>query len=224
MLIGITGETQSGKNYFADLLQEQLPEYNRYDLSSCINKVINEHFWKDLNPDQFKDIEVFTYPNKVREIIESLERVTGNKISKFNLITTFIRTFQAYRVNEKIDENGFRQPPIYKISPRRACQIFGAEVRGYLDAEFWLKPLKKMTDTIVTDVKTDKEAEYIRGRGGIMISIVRRNNLSIENFVLGQEVSQHLINQTVLYHADSVLMLKASQIANNLAKGSQYIC
>jgi hypothetical protein len=70
------------------------------------------------------------------------------------------------------------------VSPRRMLQTLGTEWgRGLIDDDIWIKHLLRRIDAsgspvAVSDVRFDNEAAAIRGRGGIIVEVVRPEPLS----------------------------------------------
>ena len=65
--------------------------------------------------------------------------------------------------------------PALGFSPRRAYQLFGTEFARALDENFWINRAKAKTATgrwVFTDVRFDKEANFIR-ENGVLIHVER---------------------------------------------------
>ena len=73
------------------------------------------------------------------------------------------------------------------ISPRKIWQLLGTEVGRGIDPAIWIKNAEMFIHkhpgrtVIITDVRFDNEAIFIRNRGGIVINIIREQQDIIEN-------------------------------------------
>jgi hypothetical protein len=73
------------------------------------------------------------------------------------------------------------------ISPRKIWQLLGTEVGRGIDPAIWIKNAEMFVESVpgrtvvITDVRFDNEAIFIRNRGGIVINIVRNKDDIIEN-------------------------------------------
>lgn len=96
-----------------------------------------------------------------------------------------LRTFAAnvFGIDESMLESGKDvTDPRIGISPRRFMQLVGTEIGRQIDADLWIKSLEWRLDkiltgptdgAIVTDVRFNNEADYIRGKGGFIWHIQR---------------------------------------------------
>lgn len=76
--------------------------------------------------------------------------------------------------------------PFWKISPRRMFQLLGTDaMRDTFGQDFWLRradiEIRSLFESgidniVITDIRFDNEAEFIRSRGGHIIRIVRSQN------------------------------------------------
>ena len=73
------------------------------------------------------------------------------------------------------------------ISPRTIYQRLGTEVGRGIDPAIWVKNAEMFVKknagftVVITDVRFDNEATFIRNRGGVVINIVRDQDDIIEN-------------------------------------------
>lgn len=98
-------------------------------------------------------------------------------------------------LKEVIDKN-------YGISPRQAMQKLGTEFgREMVHDEMWLKRAQVHLDCkprlIVTDVRFDNEAQFIRTNGGHVVKIVRPECQKVNEHKSEKGVSEHLVDFTV---------------------------
>ena len=73
------------------------------------------------------------------------------------------------------------------MSPRKSSQLLGTEVGRGIDVNIWVKNAEMFVKqhpgwtVVITDVRFDNEAYWIRNRGGIVINIVRDKDDIEEN-------------------------------------------
>jgi len=87
------------------------------------------------------------------------------------------------------DQIANKEVPIepWGISPRKIWQLLGTEVGRGIDPAIWIKNAEMFIHkhpgrtVIITDVRFDNEAIFIRNRGGIVINIIREQQDIIEN-------------------------------------------
>ncbi|MCX4026975.1 hypothetical protein [Spartinivicinus marinus] len=220
MLIGITGKARAGKDTFANYLQEQLPEYNKYAIADPIKQFINDLFWKGLNTEPLKELEILSLPIHflvLEDFLEPILKALNIDMKLRDMVLHFINAFGAYEVDEQerrsIKEGLHYDSVIYQVSPRKAYQLFGTEVCRHFDQDFWLKPLNQTQNTIITDVRLNREAEYIKNRGGVIIEVVRNNTPKVENHITEQGISKNLIDLNVSNTSLEALQDQAKEIA-----------
>ncbi|NYZ70025.1 hypothetical protein H0A36_28835, partial [Endozoicomonas sp. SM1973] len=68
-------------------------------------------------------------------------------------------------------------------------------------------------NTIITDVRLNREAEYIKNRGGVIIEVVRNNTPKVENHITEQGISKNLIDLNVSNTSLEALQDQAKEIA-----------
>ena len=87
------------------------------------------------------------------------------------------------------DQIANKEVPIepWGISPRKIWQLLGTEVGRGIDPAIWIKNAEIFIKSVpgrtvvITDVRFDNEAIFIRNRGGVIINIVREQQDIIEN-------------------------------------------
>ena len=91
--------------------------------------------------------------------------------------------------------------------PREIMQYIGTEVlRNIYDKDFFIKHMKQRIDNssakyiLISDVRYDNEAEFVRSLGGKVIKIVRPNWVATEhsNHASEQGISDHLVDETIV--------------------------
>ena len=87
------------------------------------------------------------------------------------------------------DQIANKEVPVepWGISPRKIYQRLGTEVGRGMDPAIWIKNAELFIKSVpgrtvvITDVRFDNEATFIRNRGGVIINIVREQQDIIEN-------------------------------------------
>jgi hypothetical protein len=164
LLVGITGKKRSGKDTAATFLVNELG-YQRAAFADKLKKAANTIFgFIDLSDDA-KEIEVDCkvyapdIGDALRELgfkIEEMANVSGNL---FDVYEEYIERFTG---------TGF----IAKISPRVAYQLLGTEFGRMYDEKFWINQIDiSFPNTVITDVRFDNEAKFIKDNGGKIILI-----------------------------------------------------
>lgn len=166
MLLGIAGPARAGKTTVGEMIAEELKGYSTYALASPIKKTINTLFgWDERHSNGIlKEEECYTRVFHCGEIWTSLYVLLNTDVEA-EYVRKFYSIFNAYCV---FDSGGFLQ---YKISPRKAYQLFGTEWgRQSVCDTIWLDMAPK-ENCIWTDVRFDNEAEYLVNLGGKVILI-----------------------------------------------------
>lgn len=102
--------------------------------------------------------------------------------------------------------DGFaKEEPIIELaglSPRVLMQTLGTEWGRSLDSEFWIRvaSMRLPTDrnVVITDVRFNNEALWVKRQGGVIIKIERDVD-AVANHVSEQGVDDNLVN----YHLDN---------------------
>lgn len=99
----------------------------------------------------------------------------------------------------------------WNMTPRKMLQILGTECfRDHFSANFWIvradielqREIYKNTITVISDVRFENEARFIRERGGLIVHVFRED----EDITLKQALDKHRSEQTLLIHnADWVI-------------------
>ena len=168
MLIGITGKAGHGKNTLGDMLSK-LSGYPTLGLADTLKQKVNTIFgWDERHSfGKLKEEEQYTqviHHSRVNLILNTCWN--GVVDMDYTKLRAFYTVFEDYVF---FDNMGFIQ---WRISPRKAYQLFGTEFgRKQLKDTLWLD-LAQDHDVIWTDVRFDNEAEYLKNKGGILIEIV----------------------------------------------------
>lgn len=84
---------------------------------------------------------------------------------------------------EQIEDRDFKEAidPVWGFSPRKAMQLLGTEYGRGLREDLWIHSVRVLLQSpsteglIVSDVRFDNEAEFIRENGGTLLHIQRPN-------------------------------------------------
>lgn len=177
MLIGITGKAGHGKSTLGEMLSK-LSGYPTLGLADELKNKVNAIFgWDERHAfGQLKEEEQYTqviHNSRVNLILNTCWNGLVN--IDYDTLRAFYTIFEPYL---HFDNMGFIQ---WKISPRKAYQLFGTEfARTHIRDTIWLD-LAKDSDVIWTDVRFNNEAEYLKSKGGILIEIVAERETTKEN-------------------------------------------
>jgi hypothetical protein len=166
-VIGITGLAGHGKTTVANMIAESYG-YQEYALASPIKNTINNMFgWDDRHSNGvMKEEEQYTRVVHLSSLPIFLWQCFPEEDLDVSLARDFVAVFSKYQT---YDLHGVLQ---YKISPRKAYQLFGTEFgRNCIDDEVWLDMIPEGR-VVVSDVRFDNEAEYIVRNGGRIIKVV----------------------------------------------------
>ena len=170
MLIGLAGKKQSGKTTVSHYLQEKLNgDYITYALADPLKAFVNSLFkWSTAHSDGFLK-EVYTnvlIPTR-SEVGASISHFLNGKYYTRNNVNDFFKV---------LDQFSTKDPLLYTISPRQAYQIIGTEWGRTIDSKLWVSLADSFcsdnTNVIISDVRFEDEAEFVRDRG-ILVHIER---------------------------------------------------
>lgn len=181
MLYGLAGKARCGKNTAGDLIRE-VSIWDRpvtYALADPIKQIINSLFgWDDRHSDGYlKEIQVcFTMPSP-----QEVEATLRHKLdlTSFELVRMVELFCDVVCVQSYVDDdfNGC-------ISPRKAYQLFGTEVGRATRDTIWLDQAQIILDRgeslVVTDIRFENEAKWVREQDGVVIHIERSESTSVE--------------------------------------------
>lgn len=122
-------------------------------------------------------------------------------------------------VKEEYDER-------WKRSPREIFQWLGTDVlRNHVNQDFFIMNMQQRIDSskadyiVITDVRFDNEAEYVKSLGGKVIKIERNMDESSENNGKTTKHSQHITEKGISTHLiDAVVKNNCSidEFKNNM--------
>jgi hypothetical protein len=168
-LIGITGFARSGKDTLGTYLSER-SGIDTYALASPIKRIVNTLFgWDERHSDgDLKESDV-------------IARLTKDSvIQTILLMDSYLGDFldnKADSIRELLDVLDSNSGGL--ISPRKAYQLLGTEGGRSIDSQIWLKVMQQELirngSLIVTDVRFDNEAQWVRDNGGTVIKVERED-------------------------------------------------
>jgi len=137
---------------------------------------------------------------------------------------------------EYFDDRVLKETVIEDIgkSPRELMQLFGTDfarnmlgndiwvkVNGHILNQFFIAPENAdVVGLVLTDVRFDNEAEYIKSKGGIIVEITRPNTSAVANHVSEQGIDRELIDVSVPNDGDIALLhINMEEIHNKLSVG-----
>lgn len=207
--IGITGFARCGKDTLGKELAK-LFNINTYALAQPIKDIMCALFgWDESHRDgAYKEIELLysispetidqagiVYANYGLDEYEAFHDCWEKLVKLFNI---------------KIEDNDLAY---CVISPRKAFQLFGTEWGRSISDTVWLDVAPK-TDTVITDVRFDNEAEYLRNIGAPIVKITRDGFRPVSNGHSSEHgVTDTLVNFQILNNGTwEELMNKARRL------------
>lgn len=208
-LIGVTGLARSGKDTAGKYLSDKygIPTYAfASPLKTTINKIF---LWDERHSDgDLKEETVVfkMYKGWRFKLVSILRKNLGeylDKYDRYELLKLFIHKvlpkYKSLFSNESLED--------LEISPREVYQRFGTEFGRYIDKELWIKLAdKKYKETgclIITDVRFENEAKFIRDNGGRVLHIKNANAKKVNNH--SSEKGIAVKNKDIIIHNDGDL-------------------
>lgn len=192
-IIGITGLARSGKDTFTKFLCEET-NYYQYALASPIKNTVNILFgWDARHSDgSLKEEVQYTRILHTSTLALNLSTLFDDMDYGASYTRDFIEVFKNHCV---YNLNGLLQ---YKISPRKAYQLFGTEFgRKCVADTVWLDMIPE-GNVVLSDVRFDNEAEYIIRRGGRIVEIVSDRNTTKESSHVSEKgIDKSYISATI---------------------------
>lgn len=189
MIIGIIGPKGSGKSTLANIIKEQY----KYEILSFASTV--------------KDISsiIFGYD---RELLEG-------------------STIESRIWRETVDKN-WSQILNKDITPRITLQIIGTEFgRNILGQNIWVEVLKNKIfnqdlnqnykNVIISDIRYENEAQFIRNNKGILIRVSKSNSES-QSEIHSSEIELYDINEDYIIENNGTVEQLEQKIINLLNK------
>lgn len=192
-IIGITGLARSGKDTFTKFLCEETGYY-RYALAHPIKNTVNILFgWDDRHSDgSLKEEVQYTRILHTSTLALNLSTLFEDMDYGATYARDFTSVFSNYCV---YNLNGLLQ---YKISPRKAYQLFGTEFgRRTICDSVWLDMIPD-NNLVISDVRFDNEAEYIIRNGWRIVEIVSNRSTTKESSHDSEKgIDKSLISATI---------------------------
>lgn len=194
MLLGLNGIARSGKDTFGEMLAQKLG-YETYALASPIKGFINSLFgWDERMSDGIlKEEEIYTqacnWPQIYFEFgkFKGLMDNAGIEYESRNLPDKFVKILKPYSVCP-------HQVFQWKISPRKAYQLFGTEFgRECIKDSIWTDIAPK-ENVIWTDVRFDNESDAVLKANGEIIHVIRPGQNTIGESTHASEAGLTNIN------------------------------
>ena len=167
MLIGINGVAGSGKDTFSKYLSE-VSSLKTYALGGPPKKAVCELFgWDERAYDgTLKEEKIFTRVCSRADVATVIHKTMSCYQVSLEDIEKFYEIFDSYCI---FDTLGFMQ---WEISPREAYQLFGTEFGREVFSDTIWTSLAPTDNCIITDVRIENEAEFIKDNDGVIIQII----------------------------------------------------
>lgn len=222
-LIGIVGKARSGKSVFGEMLEAELwqfpadshENFTCYALASPIKNIINDIFnWDEKHSEGYlKEVDV----SIIMPTPEQFEAAL-----KFYLLdfknhekVLFKNLFFAKIIDKYTDADAIWGI----ISSRRAYQIFGTDIARTVRDTIWIDQAKARLDKgkrlILTDVRFENEAKWVREQGGTLIHIERDAAIAVSKH--SSEDGVHILEDDIIISNNGTLE-KLEWYAKRIAK------
>jgi len=189
MLLGLHGKARSGKNTVSNLLTKpdcwgtRLTHAEEYAFADPLKELVCSLFnWNERHKDgDLKEVTVNcitpSYMNIYNDVKKTLPILSDEEVES---ITMGIHNLQN-------SNNG-----ITTISPREAYQKIGTDVCRETRQSLWVDmcaaSINQCGNTIITDVREENEAEFVRSKGGVMVHILRDIDTGVREHVSEQGI------------------------------------
>ena len=169
--------------------------YQTLGLADSLKQKVNTLFgWDERHAfGNLKEEEQYTKVSHYSQINLILNTCWGGLVDMdYTKLRAFYDVFYQYVA---FDNGGFIQ---YKISPRKAYQLFGTEfARKNIKDSIWLD-LAQDHDVIWTDVRFDNEAQYLKDKGGFLIKVEGNRTTTKESSHISEAgVDESFVNYVV---------------------------
>lgn len=184
-LIGLSGPAGCGKDTAGQYLTGEfgIPLYALANpLKGAIHEIFRwdeRHGWGELKEVQ---VDFTTYRGWKFKTVDILRSYLGpflKDLNRYQVLELFFdKTLPNYA--DSLKENEIVE---ISTSPREVYQLFGTEFGRELDPLLWLKlaelELEKQGCLIITDIRFENEAKFIRDNGGRVVHIKREGSLKV---------------------------------------------
>lgn len=203
-LVGLTGVARSGKDTFSQMLQE-LTEFETYAFASPLKRIVNSIFkWDERHSDgELKEVvSLYRIENWRDILILECREVFGKHIEKVEDSDLCYRFYMACIFDFLQSENEHTEVANVRISPRQAYQRFGTEFGRSINSNIWLVLANEKYESvdkglIITDVRFDNEAEFIRSKRGHVVKLTRNSVTPVSGHVSELGISPELIDYPI---------------------------
>lgn len=191
----MTGLARNGKDTVGKMFRDMLPDYTMYALAQPIKDVMCALFsWgKEHRDGSYKEIKLkyAITPDSIQQAGGMYNKYGLDKYEAFH--DCWEKLINLFDV--QLQEGGLAY---CYISPREAFQKFGTEWGRTVHPTIWLE-VAPTSNTIITDVRFDNEAEYFKSHGAIVVEVVRPGfgNVAAKH-VSEAGISRSLITETIL--------------------------
>ena len=176
-LIGLAGQKGVGKDTTGNYMSE-LTEYPLYAFAGPLKEFCKSYFdlsdaevYGDLK-EKNRGFNLKSWRNLLFAVLEF--HFPGVMKSKEEIDKHFYRNVLLPYL---FSENEINQTAKIVTSPREIMQRVGTNFFRSIDSDFWInqagRALEERGSLILTDVRFDNEAQWIKDNGGIVVSIVR---------------------------------------------------
>jgi hypothetical protein len=203
-LIGLSGKKRSGKDTSGKFLSE-ITGSRTYALAYPIKAICSEMFGltqEDLDGETKEMVQTFKIKDWRENILYFSNKHFPEYRSPFSddeLCDLFYKTVLYPCL---VSENEKSQTAIVKLSPRKIMQYFGTEFGRKMDGDLWIKLAHREFEAwgslIVTDVRFDNEAQWIRDNNGVVVKVVNdRISSNSDSHVSERGVNREFISYTI---------------------------
>jgi hypothetical protein len=159
VIIGVAGKARSGKDTFADYLENLLMGYD----------FLKTGFAVELKRQVMRDFNL-----SYEQLYGNLKEEPDDRYRKVINTRPFCTGL------------GKGELPDYRWTPREIMQKYGEFMRS-VDRDYWIKALfrsaeeRNYPNILITDVRYKNEADACKERGGYLIQVIRENRDMIAN-------------------------------------------
>ena len=179
-LIGFNGKKRSGKDTSGNYLSE-ITGIQTYAFADPLKQICSELFllteeetYGD-NKEIVRNFHLDSWKDNLTLQFETILRPLLDKVTISEVHNLF---YKKVLLPNLVGENEVKGTALIKTSPRRLLQLFGTDFIGSIDSKCWVdlgkEQYNRLGALIITDVRFDSEAEWIREEGGIVVSLLRK--------------------------------------------------
>lgn len=204
-LIGFNGKAGAGKDTAAAFLKEMI-NYPTYALATPLKEIASNIFGFDdrhLNGELKEVVSTFSSTNFKSLLLTPLKsharELIPDHLTDEDICNYFYREVALPHL---IGENEPTESVTLRASPRQILQKIGTDfAKKHIHRDLWIKiaeqRFQEQGSLIITDVRFDEEAEWIKSFNGYIIEIVTSENKKVSNHVSENGISRDLIDVSV---------------------------